>query len=138
LSNLREYLEQCKHPEDGYWNLYTAPHNRDKQQQERGWSKSPQRGKGALGLVFTRRVLTSIFKQDYFVDQPWAVKGWNRVDGVISTSANNLGLFEYVHSPTLIYHNCPKDCVSSLGHGKFPEAKDFLGETFDARTFLHE
>lgn len=140
--NLRGYLEQCKYPRDGYWNLYTFPQNQAKapvdptgqSSQAQGWYLSDQRGKGAVALVFSNDVA---YKMLYSA-HTWTRlrdphRGWQAIDGGVVTALGHQGIKEYVHNPSLVQH---MGDVSSMGHGPYPKAMSFKGESFDALSLL--
>ena len=52
--NLRQYLEQVSMRDRCYWNLMTFPVNHALCEGKKGFFLSNQRGKGAVGLVFSR------------------------------------------------------------------------------------
>jgi hypothetical protein len=127
--NMRSYLEVCSYPDNGYWNLYTAPNNQTAECQNSSWSRSSQKGKGALALVFNRLAVTMLLQQPYFISQPQTVSGRGNLDGVIVTAFNNLGWSEYIHNPSLVQHVSAK---STMGHSRYPSAPSFRGPDFDA------
>lgn len=124
---LRDYLEQCEYPQQGYWNLYTFPQN---EQRKSGWYPSNQRGLGAVALVFNNETLRTLLAQRHFVDRPLdATRGHMFVDGGIIDSLSKVGWQEYVHGPSLVQHTGLK---SSIGIKIQPLSPSFLGEDFDA------
>lgn len=129
--NLRQYLEACAYPKNGYWNLYTFPENDKKNP---GWSLSNQLGYGALALVFSNEALRTLLSQRHLVERPLdANRGWRSVDGGIVSAMKKAGWKEYVHSPSLTQHI---GHVSSMGNKEQPYAKSFRGEDFDALSLI--
>lgn len=128
--NLRDYLEGCKYPDKGYWNLITYPKNQALAPAADGWFLSNQRGLGAQGLVFNREAVQVLLCHQNMVERPTdAKRGWKNIDGAIIGAFRKIGTWkEYVHSPSLIYHT---GSVSSFGNCAQPEAVSFKGEGFD-------
>lgn len=137
--NLRQYLEQSQYPEKGYCNLYTFPHNQRRVSRDRvGWFETDQRGKGAVGLVFTRDAMTALLGCRFLAESPLGPKSCKSIDGVIVTAlSKNSGWKEYTHNPSLVQHIGDKG-QSALKHGSFPLAPSFRGEDFDALELLPE
>lgn len=133
--NLRGYLERCKYPERGYWNLYTFPVNQKQIPQNRmGWHLSNQRGKGAVALVFSLEAVIALLSQPHIVGRPRnLVRGWRAVDGGVVTALRKAGWREYVHNPSLVQHT---GAVSSVQNKSHPLAPSFRGEGFDAMKLL--
>lgn len=133
--NLRSYLEVAEYPDGGYWNLYTFPENEDIRPKDHyGWYQSNQGGKGAVALVFSNKVLRALLSHTHLVDRPLSLnRGHKAIDGGIVWAIRKMGGREYVHYPSLVQHTGTQ---SSMGNQKQPFAKTFLGETFDARTFI--
>lgn len=141
---VKQYLDACQYPKNGYWNLHSAANNVAGYNQQpkadqiapaspQGWTPSAQKGKGALALVFNREALTTLLMSSYFVKQPQAARGWRSLDGTILTSFVNAGYKEYIHLPSFVQHLGDK---STMGHGKCPPATTFPGETFNAIELL--
>jgi len=140
--NLRGYLDQCKYPRDGYLNLYTFPENEaivppdptGKRSKATGWFRSNQRGKGALGLVFGNAVVYKLLSSLHIWDrQRDPNRGWQSTDGGVVTALSFQEVSEYIHSSSLVQHI---GHVSTMGHGKYPEALSFRGENFNALDLL--
>lgn len=128
--NLRQYLEYCKYPDNGYWNLYTFPQNQELAPAREGWYESNQRGRGAVALVFDRKTLLLVLGSDHMLNRPQnASRGWKAVDGGIVTAMTKIGYKEYVHNPSLVQHTGE---ISTMLNRKHPLAVSFLGEDFDA------
>jgi glycosyltransferase involved in cell wall biosynthesis len=125
--NLRQYLEVCKYPRTGYWNLYTFPEN---VKRINGWYTSNQKGRGAVALVFDNEALRTCLTHQHMIDRPLnRRRGWKAVDGGIVSAMNKAGWKEYCHNPSLVQHTGMK---SSMGNGKHALANSFLGPDFDA------
>lgn len=127
VQNLKEYLDTCEYPQQGYWNLYTHHEYRPL---AKGWQVSPQRGLGAQGLVFSNDVLRLLFAQDYFVKWPKSpTHGWRNIDGCIMDTFKLIGYKEYIHNPSLLQH---VGDISVIGNRGRHEAPTFPGVEFDA------
>ena len=139
--NLRQYLEACAYPRDGYWNLYTFPSNQalcpvdGNGNRKIGWYIAHQWGKGALGLVFSREgVLALLSQRGEITERPLdPVRGWRSVDGAVSNAYTKLGIKEYVHNPSLVQHTGLK----STFNRPQPLAMSFRGEDFDALSLIN-
>ena len=138
--NLRQYLERCEYPPQGYWNLYTFPPDHPKFRQASppegriGWYPSNQRGLGAVGLVFSRKAVTVLLGQPHFITRPQDKKrGHRAIDGGVVESMKQAGWKEWVHNPSLVQHTGK---VSAQHNRSYPEAPTFRGETFDAMELL--
>lgn len=134
--NLRQYLEASPYPTLGYWNLYTFPSNQQLvgDQQQAGWSRSNQKGFGAVGLVFDRATVTALLSSPVLINRPQdPAKGHRLIDMCIAEALRNLGYTEFIHNPSLTQHTGIR---SSMGNGKHPLAPSFRGEEFDALSML--
>lgn len=136
--NLRQYLDTCPFPGNGYWNLYTFPSNENLAPKGGGWFQAAplntgsefQTGRGAVALVFSRKGLQALFGQEHWITRVVdKEKGWRKVDGGIVTAMNKAGWREYVHSPSLTQHT---GLESSMGNKPHPLSTSFPGEQFDA------
>ena len=130
--NLRSYLEKCRYPEKGYWNLYTWPNNEG----DKGWHLSDQAGRGAVGIVFDKPALQSVIGSRVMVDKPLNAKRgrkWKWVDGSLSAALASEGYKEYVHTPSLLFHTGEE---SVIGNSTHPLTKSFPGEDFDCLELL--
>lgn len=142
--NLRQYLDACQYPSEGYWNLYTFPVNYRLIRKVNGWSRSNQRGLGALGLVFDQEAVIKLLSSPTFIRLPvmpirskvkHQADRFRKVDGAIVTAMKNAGIREYVHNPSLIQHTGIES--SLLGRRTpHPIADSFRGEHFDALRLL--
>lgn len=129
--NLRKYLEHCRYPDKGYWNLYTFPQNT---KQFEGWYLSNQLGKGAVALVFDRETVLQLLGSRHWLERPQnPEKGWKAIDGGVVTALKKAGIKEYVHGPSLVQHIGE---TSTLGNRRHDLAPNFPGEAFDALEFL--
>ena len=135
--HLKEYLDQCKYPDRGYWNLYTVPMNQDLARQP-GWFESNQRGLGAVALVFDRKAVQTLLAAPHFVNRPQDLRnGHKKVDGGIVTAMTKAGYKEYVHNPSLVEHlGLPSTIEGKHSSGAFQRAASFRGQTFDAREMM--
>lgn len=138
--NLRQYLEQCEYPVNGYWNLYTFPENHKPQG---GWYLSNQLGKGAVGLVFNKEALLTLLTSEHFsrrVEEKELrghriPRGHRAVDGGVVTALKKAGYKEYVHTPSLVQHTGETSVIGNRVHEK---AQVFEGEDFDALKLLDQ
>lgn len=133
--NLRQYLERCRYPEKGYWNLYTFPSNQELATGQ-GWYQSNQLGKGAIGLVFDREtVLELLSSREHILERPLAASKpwWRKIDGGIVDALAKRGRSEYVHNPSLLCHT-GLSSTTRPGRPIPPEwaTRSFPGEEFDA------
>lgn len=125
--HIREYLEQCEYPKNGYLNLYTVPSN---EKTKTGWFASNQRGKGALALVFSNEAMCVLLSQRYLIDRPKdPIRGHKAIDGGIVDAMRKAGWCEWVHNPSLVQH---VGVESSMGNTWKAPATTFRGEEFDA------
>lgn len=141
--NTRQYLDTLLFPSQGYWNLYTGTFSIQNanvtneeiiQNADVGFVESNQRGHGAQGLVFSNHAVSLLFRSESMFSRLWnPMKRHCSVDGFVVTALKAHGWKEYIHAPTLLQHIGE---TSSMGHGTQPKAKSFLGESFDAMSFL--
>ena len=133
--NLKGYLDRCKYPEKGYWNLYTFPSNQ-RLAKGTGWYLSNQQGRGAVGLVFNRDAVIVLLSSLHLVERPQNVaRGHKSIDGGIVTAMKKAGWSEYVHNPSLVQHTGD---VSAMRNAPHLKAESFRGENFDALTLFSE
>lgn len=133
--NLRAYLERCKFPEKGYFNLYTFPQNQKKFE---GWYPSNQLGKGAVALVLPRAAVLALLSSSYWTLRPTSNpenpdRIWKFIDGGIVEALKRDGFKEYVHNPSLVQHT---GIESVAGNKKQDLAESFKGEQFNALELL--
>lgn len=139
VKNLRAYLDKVPYPENAYLNLYAI--GRAVQHlpaDAKGFQLSDQRGRGAVGLVFSRAALTKLFANDHFVcriqDEH---RGWRLIDGGIVTALKNVGWKEYVHCPSLVDHiGHESTWKGDISKQWYSSAVNFPGEDFDAMSLL--
>lgn len=131
--NLRQYLESCKYPNQGYWNLYTFPENQKLARDKQGWYPSNQRGKGAVALIFNGEAMAVLLSHKHMIDRISGREGKRSVDGGVLNAMRKSGWTEYVHNPSLVQHT---GLVSSMSGKKHPLAESFKGEDFDAMELL--
>jgi len=140
--NLREYLDKCRYPDRGYWNLYTVPENESvvppdptgQKSRAVGWFRSNQRGKGALALVFSNAVCLKLLSSLHLYDRMRDPhRGWQSVDGAVVTALQQQGVEEWIHNPSLVQHTGD---VSTMGHQAYPKPTTFRGEDFSALELL--
>lgn len=112
LPRLREYLDSCQYPQNGYWNLLTHDENLVLTGPCHGWHLSNQRGRGAVGLVFNRTAVQTLISAPRFTI-PCVMGKTNRADGMVIDALKPMGYTEYVHYPSLIQHVGVK---SVMGH----------------------
>lgn len=133
--NLKEYLTRCKIPEAGYWNLCTYPDNEELIKEEAdGWHPSNQRGRGAQGLVFSRKMVMTLLSQYHLLDRAQDPKRGRRlIDGGISHAMRAVHRLEYIHKPSLLCHT---GVTSVSGNHAQPTIRSFPGEDYDPLTLL--
>lgn len=136
--NLRAYLESCEFPKDGYWNLLTFMADNEKivsSMTTTGWTRSDQKGKGAVGLVFDNAAVVDLLTQRSLYDRLWdKIRGDRYTDGAVQEAMKRAGRFEYVHNPSLIQHTGTVSTVASRTWGTRmpnPNAQTFKGEDFN-------
>jgi hypothetical protein len=151
LRNLRGYLERAPYPDAGYLNLYTFPSNHTLAGGRRGFYPSNQLGRGALGLVFSRKAVEVLLTHPHMVRKPQCpLRGWVSIDGGVVESFKQAGWREFVHNPSLVQHRgmkstIPKNVKYVKGSDVEVRGKDhvwsrrtladsFPGEDFDALT----
>ncbi|MEM2989752.1 MAG: hypothetical protein QXQ02_01050 [Halobacteria archaeon] len=102
VMGLYEYLDRtCTH-ELVYWNLYTWPEN---MRSETGWVLSNQKGRGALGLVFSREALLCLLGSKMFWEHRMDAHSGSKCDDrAVITTMNANGYKEMVHNPSLLQH----------------------------------
>jgi hypothetical protein len=149
-SNLRQYLELCIYPENGYLNLYTVPINQEiatnrnhpiKSIINVGWFPSNQRGKGALALVFNQSTVRLLLSSQYIMKKVLDThKGHKNIDGAVITVMRdnpNQSITEWCHSPSLVQHignnqstlnNHPKD-IAPIFNGERFNCLDFISKS---------
>ena len=148
VKNLRIYLDQCKYPRLGYWNLYTHVPNQERLPGTIGWHQASKKGLGALALVFSRDAVQTLLQSKSFVLHSAGSDHKRRTraqDGCVYTSMKNVGWQEYVHDPSLVQHTGEESVTGQtvvngeqFRHSKHPLAVSFPGEDFDALTLLKE
>ncbi len=133
--NLRQYLERCEYPEEGYWNLYTFPQNQKLVPKGvEGWFISNQRGLGAIATVFSLDAVVRLLTHPHLVKRPQdAKRGKRSIDGGIVTAFRKAGWKEYVHNPSLVQHT---GVLSSMSNKRHPLSSSFRGEEFDAMELI--
>lgn len=132
--NLREYLEQCPYPKEGYWNLYSFPVNERLAKGQGGWHLSNQLGKGAVALVFDRAAVLTLLSANHISDRIQnKSRGHKCIDGAILESMKQANYKEYVHMPSLVQHT---GVESSMGSRKHKFSTSFRGEDFDVLELL--
>ena len=147
---LKDYLSSLSMPENGYWNLYTFPHNQPDQlairkqdgqpthpeldPNQTGFYRSCQGGKGAVALVFSNEAVKVLLTQRHMIDRIQDPhRGHRSVDGGVVDSFKKAGWVEYVHNPSLVQHIGQH---SSMGNPQHLQAVSFRGEGWDARTLI--
>lgn len=135
--NLRAYLDSCDYPDNGYWNLYSYPPPKGTVlPNSKGWHLSNQKGKGALGLVFSLQAVRTLLLHQHLVDRARDPNdGWKKIDGGVVDAMLKARGREYVHNPSLVQHI---GSFSSLHNRPTPHkpATTFLGESYDALALL--
>jgi len=149
VRNLRQYLERCRFPVKGYWNLYTMPQNEGLATQPRPkemgrWFVSNQRGLGAVGLVFSSEGVKALLGHPDMIRKPVCPnRGWRNLDGaIVNAMSHRLGWLEHCHSPSLLQHTGIDSSMVDFAPGEpkknQPLALSFPGERFDALTLLEK
>jgi hypothetical protein len=120
---------------DNYRKLLTLPSGRPAPEVPRGWVPSNQRGRGALGLVFTREAIVSLFTASDIAERPMdAIKATRNIDGAVITTLTKAGYTEYIHNPSLLQHRGEVSVIHDPGRNKGPrESPCFVGEGVDVR-----
>lgn len=139
--NLKSYLEICKYPDRGYWNLYTFPSNQaicpkePHGSQKIGWFESNQLGKGAVALIFDNKTVIDLITHQHIVERVKdATRGDRSIDGGVVTALNQIGYKEYVHNPSLTQHTGVK---SAIGNKPQRQSLSFISENFNAMNILN-
>lgn len=146
---LKDYLDSVE-INGVYLNLYTAMDNeRVIETVQRGkWVESKilsdnhpptverwQNGRGALGLVFDRSGVYELLSSKGVARKPLDnVGGKLKIDGMVVAAMNVAGYREMIHAPSLIQHTGGESTLSDKIN-RFPEARSFMGETFDLRGY---
>ena len=150
VRGLRDYLDanlarmRSAHPDfRTYLNLYTSQGNQTKAPRDgsKGWYKSNQMGRGALALVFDRRVVQDLLSSRSLVEKPAdSVKGYKSLDGAVITALSRLGYTEMVHTPSLIQHTGDESVIGNRktqeGGYLLSRSPSFPGEDFDATSLI--
>lgn len=151
--NVRQYLDACPWPCQGYLNLYTFASNQSLapkrgpgspgcwfEARERDSSRTldcgrkMQTGRGAVGLCFTRQAVVDLLGSKTVAEKCLDPhRGWNKVDGCVVDAMNLAGWREWVHDPSLLQHVGFKTTMGSQPH---LQATSFMGEDFDAMQLL--
>lgn len=140
--NLREYLEECDYPDQGYWNLCTYPVNDPLADGREGWFLSNQHHKGAQALVFSRDAIQYLLSNLGHTVQRLQSERYRYqcIDGTVGRIFKEGGWMEYVHNPSLVCHTGAgmKSSMRSFAptHKPQPETESFRGEDFDLLTLL--
>lgn len=133
--NLKRYLEQTTTHPNTYWNLYTFRDNESLcTPDNQGWIPSDQKGRGAVGLVFTLEGVRSLLQSPKLPEHPRAaIKPTSGIDKVVSEHFRDIGWTEYVHNPSLVQHT---GHTSTVRNKRQLEAVTFKGEQFDLTELL--
>lgn len=140
-AGLRDYLDGCGYPDDGYLNLYTSPSNQQMAPRNsnggtvEGWFPSNQLGKGAVGLVFDRDTLLALLSsEEHICNRPISVDRSTRcIDGGVVDALRKKGRREYCHSPSLLQHT---GVHTTMGSKPQPSSVSFRGEGYDVSKLL--
>lgn len=144
--HVREYLEHVELKPNTYWNLFTFTEGNERVVKDKppGFyeagllnSDPPtelwQTGRGAVGLVFSRKGIIDLLTCAHMVERPSHVDGWKKIDGGIVTAMNKIGYREMIHNPSLLQH---VGDMSTMGNHRHRPAHTYPGHDFDARTLL--
>lgn len=144
--NLRCYLDKQILPRNGYWNLFTFRDNEEViKGTKTGWHEGVYRhsdlglqaGRGAVALVFSRGAVRALLRSPIIVNKPCTVvKPTQSIDGVVVEAMNAAGYLEYVHNPSLVQHTGVVSAMKNKIHTL--DAKSWLGEEFDAKSFYND
>lgn len=127
---LREYLDKTINVHrKAYHNLYTSSSNYSHLGIDKGWCKSNQLGRGALGLVFSRAALTALLSSQEVVAKPQTVRGTVGIDGAILHGMARAGFHEMVHNPSLVQHRGEVESTKGGPIGRVSPC--FPGEDFN-------
>lgn len=132
---LKQYLEKTTTHDRSYWNIYTFPVNQSLCPDcSSGWFRSDQRGRSAVGLVFTLEGVLSLLSSSLIWEKPRRARHPNKgIDGIVSDHFSGIGWTEMIHNPSLTQHTGHN---SSMGNKRHPQALSFRGEDFDLRDLL--
>lgn len=138
--NLREYLSTVEHPSDGYLNLCTYPANHKLANGREGFYHSTQEGLGAQALVFTASQARALLTHEHMIHKPipkpkYPNRDTTFIDGGVVESFKKMGMKEYVHSPSLVFHT---GNISSIRNARQPQTAGFRGEDWDPMSLLKE
>lgn len=123
---IRPFLDASSVPEDGYLNLFVHKRNYIVTGGVKGWRKTDQRGRGALGLVFSRPVVQRLLSSQHLIDRVMDPKrGHRSIDGGISDAMVKLKFTEWVFNPSLLMHTGD---TSAIGNREHPQTPNFIGE----------
>lgn len=129
--NARGFIEKVFPSTKAYLNLYNVPENESKRPQGIIYGSYPsnQRGRGALGLVFTLEAVHGLLHSNHLLHKPKDLeRGWKNIDGAVLESMKNLGFQEYVTWPSVIQHTGHR---STIGTPTRELPVSFRGEEFD-------
>lgn len=138
---VRQYLERCPYPEQGYLNLCTYPVNAELVENSHGnspgWYLSNQKGKGAQALVFSREAVRTLLGQPTVVSHPLGTphRKDRNIDGVVIKSFRKVGWQEYIHYPGLVNH-IGAGLLTTARSQPQPPTLCYAGNAFNAMDFL--
>jgi len=143
--NLRSYIETNPdlYQDNVYLNLFTDSINTERLPRGyNGWIHAQAKGRGALALIFTHKVLQKLLQSPHMVDRFMDAqtgryklpRRMRSVDGGIWNSLDKAGIKEMVHLPSLVQHTGKISTVEPL-HNNQPDAPTYVGEDFDMRHF---
>ena len=131
--NLKDYLDRCELPDNIYWNMLTFPQNEELSGGRVGWYPSNQRGRGAVALAFSRKLVFRILTSHVILAKPSAERAPTaNIDGTLVTAMQQINVAECVHSPSLVWHTGDDSAIGNPQHAK---CGSFQGEDFDMSTF---
>lgn len=135
VGNLKDYLTLCPYPDRGYLNLYTEKQNHKHLDGKTGWHPAIQKGIGALGLVFSKLALQTLFQQGSLIRKPASAhktRYCTALDGGVIEAMKNVGWTEYIHGPSLVQH---MEGASTLSH-HYSGTENFPGTQQDALDWI--
>lgn len=104
ITNLRRFLDRTPYRANAYYNLIT--HELNVKRGAAGWYQAPQRGMGAVALVFNQETLCKVLSDPQLVRRPLEAhcKSPRNIDGGVFDALERAGCVEMVHSRSLVDH----------------------------------
>ena len=125
VRNLRQYLDGVALDDGHCWNLLTFRENEALMPTGRvGFFPSDQRGRGAVALVFPRKVAERMLTDGELLTR----KEQRNLDGAVNRAMRRSRVVELCHNPSLVQHT---GMVSVLGNAPCQVSGCFPGEGHD-------